>query len=134
VAQTFNNPPMNILDAEVVEEGGKRLARLSDGTVLPLNGYLKEVPMGPFKIGFRASQISVFKADATDIPVKGVVELAELSGSDTFVHVRHNHVSVVVHEKGTHPHELGQEIEFFLKPQHLFAFDTQGSLIVAPEI
>ena len=132
VAQNVNNPPMNILDAEIVEVGGKRGAQLADGTPLFLNGYLEKVPMGPFKVGFRASQISVFKDDPAYIPVKGVVELAELSGSETFVHLRHNQVPIVVYEKGSHPHELGQEIEFFLKPQHLFAFNYQGNLIAAP--
>lgn len=134
VARTFNNPPMNILEAELLDHGSRRQACLADGTTLRLNGFLREVPPGPFKLGFRASQVSIFKTDETDIPVSGVVELAELSGSETFVHVRHQQVSVVVHEKGTHPHELGQEIAFYLKPRHLFAFNSQGSLIAAPRI
>ncbi|MFW2366002.1 MAG: ABC transporter ATP-binding protein [Desulforhopalus sp.] len=132
VAQTFNNPPMNILDAELVEDNGQRLARLTDGTTLFLNGYLDKIDVGPFKVGFRASQISVFQNNPTDICVGGVVELAEISGSETFVHLRHNDVPIVVYERGTHPYKLGQQVDFFLKPQHLFAFDCQGNLIASP--
>ena len=134
VARTYNSPPMNVLQAEITEKDNKRQALLADGTELLLNGYLREVPLGRFQLGFRASQISVYKTGEADIPVEGVVDLAELSGSETFIYVRHNEISVVIHEKGTHPHELGQRIKFYLRPQHLFAFDEGGQLIVAPKV
>jgi len=134
VALTFNNPPMNILHARIIKAGRKRQALLADGTEIFLNGYLKEVPEGDFQLGFRASQASVYKNDENDIPVDGVVDLAELSGSETFIHVQHRDVALVIHEKGIHAHEIGQGIRFYLKPQHLFAFNEEGKLIVAPPV
>jgi glycerol transport system ATP-binding protein len=134
VALTFNNPPMNILHAKIIKAGRKGQALLADGTEIILNGYLKEIPEGDFQLGFRASQASVYKNDESDIPVDGIVDLAELSGSETFIHVQHHGVALVIHEKGTHPHKLGEKIRFYLKPQHLFAFDVGGKLIAPPPV
>jgi len=134
VALTFNNPPMNILHAKISKTGPKRQALMADGTEIFLNGYLKEIPEGNFQLGFRASQASIYKDDESDIPVDGIVDLAELSGSETFIHIQHHGVALVIHEKGTHPHKLGEKIRFYLKPQHLFAFDGEGNLIAAPPV
>ncbi|MCG8640218.1 MAG: ABC transporter ATP-binding protein [Desulfobacterales bacterium] len=134
VARNINNPPMNILDAQISGVGKYRRAVLTDGTQIHLNGNLSDVKEGHVKLGFRASQISFHKTSDTDIPIKGEVELAEVGGSETFVHLLHNGNPIILHEKGAHPRHQGDMIDFFVKPENLLAFDRNEQLISAPRI
>jgi glycerol transport system ATP-binding protein len=71
-----------------------------------------------------------------DIEVGATVELAEVSGSETFVHVRHDDgVSWIVQLEGVHPLSIGDPIRIYVKPRRLFVFDgDNGRLVRAPEI
>lgn len=132
VALTFNDPPMNLLKAKLSKQSGKLHFTLADGTTFGVNGHLSQLPEGDCQLGFRCFHGSIYQTDPTDIEIKGHVELAELSGSETFIHARHDDVSVVVHETGAHVHAIGDEITFYIQPKHFFAFDSQGHLLVAP--
>ena len=82
VARAFSDPPMNLIEGEVIEGG----ACLPGGLALAL-----AVPPGASRsvtLGIRAGALRV-RAREGDLALPGVVELAEISGSDTFVHVAH---------------------------------------------
>ena len=60
------------------------------------------------------------------------MELAEISGSETFVHAAHSGTSWVAQEEGVHSLGLGEAIQVFVNPRHVFAFDGEGRLMAAP--
>jgi glycerol transport system ATP-binding protein len=66
------------------------------------------------------------------VPIAAKVELAEISGSETFIHVRNPDLHWVVQEEGVHEHALGQPVEVRLDPARLYAFGASGVLEVAP--
>jgi glycerol transport system ATP-binding protein len=61
-----------------------------------------------------------------------MVELAEISGSDTFVHVDTGIGEVVAQLPGVHQFTLGAPITLHLNPSQVFVFDERGELLVAP--
>ena len=67
-----------------------------------------------------------------DIAFRATVELAEISGSETFVHVSHGGALWVVQEVGVHPFNLGEEITVYINPRHLFVFDDDRRLAASP--
>ena len=77
--------------------------------------------------------MSLSRTAAEDIEIAGTVDLAEVSGSETFVHVVHGDTSLVVQEEGVHSIGIGTEICVFLDPDNLFAFDGAGRLVAAPQ-
>ena len=128
VAATFSDPPMNFVDA--VAEGG--VAHASNGLTIPLNGHLREVTRGPLTLGARPCDLRLRPHDASPITVDGVVELAEISGSETFVHLRIGTSRWVVQEEGVHDYAIGSHAVVHLDPADLYAFGDTGALEAAP--
>ena len=82
-------------------------------------------------VGIRASSLRVQRRDG-DLSLPGTVELAEISGSDTFVHVDTAIGEVVAQLPGVHVFTLGAPITLHLSPAQVFVFDERGQLLVAP--
>ena len=125
VARAFSDPPMNLMTA-TRQDGG---VRLSDGTVLPLP--LPPATSASLTVGVRASALRV-AARPGDVSVAGVVELAEISGSDTFVHAATPWGDVVAQLTGVHYFELGTPITLHLDPAQAYVFGADGRLAWAP--
>jgi glycerol transport system ATP-binding protein len=128
VGAVFSDPPMNMA-AGVVSAGA---AALAGDVRLPLRAHLSGLGEGAYTFGIRASHLSLSRAATEDIEIQGTVDLAEVSGSETFVHVVHGDTSLVVQEEGVHSIGIGKEIRVFLDPDNLFAFDGGGRLVAAP--
>jgi glycerol transport system ATP-binding protein len=67
-----------------------------------------------------------------DVALPGRVELAEISGSDSFVHVATPVGELVAQLPGVHVFELGAPITLHLDPAQAYVFDARGDLLVAP--
>jgi glycerol transport system ATP-binding protein len=114
VASAFSDPPMNLLPA-----GAPRLG-------LALAAATPETT-----IGVRASALRVVQR-AGDIVLPGVVELAEISGSDTFVHVSTAAGELVAQLSGVHFFGLGAAVTLYLDPAQVYVFGANGKLLSAP--
>ncbi len=125
VARAFSDPPMNLLAASA-EAGG---VQLDGGPLLPLQ--LPATTAKKFTVGIRASALHV-NAGAGDVSVPGEVELAEISGSDTFVHVATPVGELVAQLTGVHYFDLGVPVTLYFSPAQLYVFDAQGPLLLAP--
>jgi glycerol transport system ATP-binding protein len=61
------------------------------------------------------------------------VELAEISGSDTFVHVATGAGELVAQLSGVHFFDLGASVTLYLDPAQAYVFGADGLLLQAPE-
>jgi glycerol transport system ATP-binding protein len=59
--------------------------------------------------------------------------LAEISGSDTFVHVQTLVGDLVAQLTGVHYFELGLQLALYFSTAQVFVFDDQGLLVMSPE-
>lgn len=125
VARAFSDPPMNLLAASVAP-GGVQLRK----------GPLLNLPLPPtatevLTMGIRASALRATE-HAGDIALPGKVELAEISGTDTFVHFETALGELVAQLTGVHHFDLGQSVTFYFNPAAVYVFDAQGMLLLAP--
>jgi glycerol transport system ATP-binding protein len=125
VARAFSDPPMNLIPAETASLG----VRLQAGPDLSIP--LPTAASKALTIGVRASVLRVH-ARPGDASLPGKVELAEISGSDTFVHAATAVGSMVAQLTGVHYFELGAPITLYLSPEQVHVFDAAGNLLVAP--
>ncbi len=129
VGRTFSDPPMNFVAGEVAD--GR--ARLGERIALPLSGHLAQLRPGRYQFGVRAGHLTVARRHDDDVAFAARVELAEISGSETFVHVDlGGGASWVVQEDGVHSLDLGEEIAAYIDPRHVYAFDLDGRLVASP--
>jgi glycerol transport system ATP-binding protein len=125
VARAFSDPPMNLLPAEVAHGG----VQLSGG---PLLAIALPADVGrALTVGVRASALRV-QPRPGDLAVPGRVELADISGSDTFVHVDTAVGELVAQLTGVHDFKLGEPITLHLSAAQAYVFDGAGALWVAP--
>ncbi|MDN3544923.1 ABC transporter ATP-binding protein [Kinneretia asaccharophila] len=122
VARAFSDPPMNLLPAT----GRGASVELRPGLSLDLSAQ------GPVTVGLRANALRV-SAQPGDIELRGRVELAEISGSDTFVHVHSEVGELVAQLSGVHYFELGASLSLFFRAAEAYVFDAAGALAIAPE-
>ena len=125
VARAFSDPPMNLVEAKAASLG----VQLSSGLQLqvPLHGHFDN----GLTVGVRASALRVVQRPG-DVALPGKVELAEISGSDTFVHVDTEAGELVAQLTGVHYFDLGSPITLHLDPAQAYVFDPKGKLLVAP--
>lgn len=135
VARAFSDPPMNLV-AAVLCDGSQQL-RLPDGTSLALRQPLA-VPAGQaLVLGIRASALSLQEHPGS-VALQGQVHLAEISGSDTFVHVQLPWGDWVVQLTGVHKIEINTAIRIHVAPQACYVFEAEqaggqgGALLQLP--
>jgi len=128
VARAFSDPPMNFIAGVRHADG----VRLPDATVLPVP--LTAQTSAAITMGVRASSLSLHAPPAaeTHLTLTGVVQLAEISGSDTFVYTRTPWGELVAQLAGIHHLRLGETVALHLCAADVYLFDDEGALLHAP--
>ena len=125
VARAFSDPPMNLVAARAGDGG----LALPGGMVLPM--ALPPTASKELTLGVRAGALRV-RARAGDLALAGTVELAEISGSDTFVHAQTQIGELIAQLTGVHVFSIGAAVTLYVSPAHAYVFDAAGDLLVAP--
>jgi glycerol transport system ATP-binding protein len=125
VARAFSDPPMNLIAGDAATLGVSLAAGVSLSIPLP------SASTAALTVGVRASALRVTQRP-NDVALPGRVELAEISGSDTFVHVDTAVGELVAQLTGVHVFTLGAPITLYLDPAAVHVFDSAGDLLVAP--
>lgn len=128
VSQVFSDPPMNLFAGEL--DNGELSLESEARSASP--GHLRDLPPGHYRFGVRPGQIHLKNPDQARMALTGEVEVAEIAGSETYIHVRHGETAWVVQVEGVHAYGLGDPITVYIDPGRLFAFDSAGQLAAAP--
>ena len=133
VARAFSDPPMNLLPGL---GHGSRIELMSDRvsgavSVSAPKLELELAASGKVTVGVRANALHL-QASPGALAIRGEVELAEIAGSDTFVHVLSAVGPLVAQLTGVHVFELGTAITLYLQAAEAYVFDAQGVLLLAP--
>ena len=141
-ARAFSDPPLNVLPARF--DGTRGIATLVSGTASGLASGL-EVALSPaavaavraagvneFLLALRPHQLHSEPGGCRSLTLQGTVDLAEISGSDTYLHVHTAGGDVVAQWRGIHPLSLGSRAHLFLDPREFFAFTNDGIALFAP--
>lgn len=130
IAQAFSDPAMNFVDGTVVE----KMLRFGTTAEIPLQGHLGELTGGDYQFGMRAGHLHLNRRSAADVAFQANVDLAEISGSETFLHVAHNGSSWIVQRQGVHKHVMGEKLEVYVDPARLYVFNRNGERVVSPGV
>jgi len=117
-AEILSDPRVNTINglvekANITFEGSvsfnaeKKLADLSDGS---------------YCFVLRAHHIGLVPQSASAVQIRAVVEMTEVSGSETFIHVTFAGVSWTVQQDGVHSHEINSAVDLYFEPTDLMVF------------
>ncbi|MBI5127820.1 MAG: ABC transporter ATP-binding protein [Rhodopseudomonas palustris] len=129
VAQVFSDPPLNIVNAE--KKAGT--VHYAGGVSAPATGVFAGLGDGAYRVGFRAHQIEVARVDPDRHAFETTVAVTEITGSESFVHLKRGDDNWVAVLHGVHEFEPGQTLDAILDPANLFVFDAADRLVAAPK-
>ena len=127
VARAFSDPPMNLLDAQ----------RSATGLAIESGPELVDMDMAllgaqpHYTVGIRASSLRLQERPG-DLTMRGTVELAEISGSDTYVHASSTMGNLVAQVPGVHYFHLGAPVTLHVQADQLYVFGADEALLCAP--
>ena len=127
-AEMFSEPPINVLPAMVSGAEVSFDHRVS----FPLQHELAKLAPGQYQFGVRASHITLRRQAEDDMELEVTVDIAEISGSETFLHVHNDHFHLVLHLTGVHEFVVDQRIKVYLPSHKMFAFDRHGAAVHIP--
>ncbi|MBN9004833.1 MAG: ABC transporter ATP-binding protein [Rhizobiales bacterium] len=128
VAQVFSDPPLNIVG---IEKHGETV-RYEAGMQAPAIGLYAALPDGAYRVGFRAHQLELANGQAVHHVFPAEVTVTEITGSESFVHIKRAQTDWVAVLEGVHEFLPGDRIEVALDPADVFVFDMSGRLVAAP--
>jgi glycerol transport system ATP-binding protein len=130
VAAVFNDPPMNMLTSDVSADG---IAHLPVGIDVPLRRPVAHT--GTCRIGIRPGHLRLAPRTPHSAAVPCRLELAELSGSETYLHLhtQQGGIDLVAQLQGVHQIGLGTLLDVFVDPDELFVFGPDAKLVSGPE-
>jgi len=129
IAQAFSDPAMNFVAGSVDAIN----LRLGDARQVALQQHLTGLKPGNYQFGMRANHLQLQPGAPADIEFQASIGLAEISGSETFVHVTHNGDAWTVQQQGIHNYRMDEQIQVYVDPARLYVFDLDGHLVASPE-
>lgn len=123
-ARVFSDPPMNFVPCR------KRAGTVAFGSApaIPASGPLAAIADGSYRAGFRANHVALADPGGAAVAFDCVLTGSEITGSETFVHLRHGEDSWVGLVKGVHQIPAGERLTVWIDPAHVYLFDAEGRL------
>ena len=121
-ARVYSDPPLNVLTAH---KQGSRVS-LGTGGEVAAAGPFAEVPDGAYTVSFRAHHLGLGPAPGEAFPFEATVSVAEITGSESFVHLdvgEHRFVALV---PGVLRLDPGSAVAAHVAPSNLLLFDGEG--------
>jgi len=123
VAEIANDPAMNLLPGQI-----------SDGRIvvnkdisMPIPAHFKSLTAGDYTFGIRAADVSLA---SKGLPF--LVELAEISGSETYLHVKNGDQTIVGLLDMVRDFTANEKVKLALDSSKMYAFGADGALVSSP--
>lgn len=129
VAEVFSDPPINLIACRVDDS----VFHLGQHVTIPMTGQLTSLASGDYIAGIRSNHLYLTPQHKTDIAIEAILNLAEINGSETFLHVNYAGTNLVVQEVGIYSKKINSKLLFYLDPASLFIFSKSGELMLSPE-
>ncbi len=126
-AQTFSDPPMNILSVEKV---GKEFVFGSSRVDVP--DAVATLADGRYRIGTRPHHLLLAKPVGMALKLESKVSTTEITGSESFIHLHSSGADMVALVHGVHRYVIGDAVTVYLDQNRLFIFDQNEKLVSAP--
>lgn len=124
-ARVFSDPPMNFLNVTK----SKKIITFADGQTTPAAGAFAGLADGNYVAGFRPNHLELCKNASDAIEFTGKLQVTEITGSETFIHLDHHGENWVGLIHGVKNLPIGAALDVYLDPCHIYVFAEDGSSV-----
>lgn len=137
-ADLYHEPPMNRFSAQITAD--KLL--LSNNTDVTLNNHLSKLGDGNYLCAVRPDHVELSSTNTSEIVIEARVDLAEISASETYLHVTllepsftfsPQYQNWVVHLQGIHNFDYDLTLTLYIAVSNIYVFDQQGVSLSWPK-
>jgi len=121
-AEVFSDPPIN---TAVIKKRGDQ-AILGEAISWSVPQKLAALPDGEYKIALRPHHLL---PEGEGVEVDGIVQIAEISGSESIIRIKVNDNVWVSQASGIHAFEYGEKARIFFNSDNCMYFGTDDTLI-----
>lgn len=124
-AAVFSDPPLNYAP---IDKRGDRF-HLDEETHWPVPAAHAGLADGAYTVAFRPHHLTVTseRAAGDTVKVRGKVLVAEISGSESIIHMRVDDITMISESHGVHPYQVGTTAELSLNIDRCLYFDRDGA-------
>ena len=124
-ARVFSDPPIN---TATVTKSASRF-KLNEEVSWPVPPAYSALEDGRYLMGFRAHHLTLGEASPGTVQVSGIVQVAEISGSESVVHVKVDEHDWISESSGVHVFEVGDRATLRMRAERCLYFDSSGERI-----
>ena len=95
----------------------------------PVMGAMADLPDGAYRAGFRANHLTLARESASAVAFPSTILITEITGSESFLHLRHGPETWVGLVHGVQDLAPGAEVSVWLDPAHVYLFGEDGRLV-----
>jgi len=130
VGAYFSYPAMNIFECEKVSKDNKLWFKASDQLVIDVDEFRDLLIKDRYLVGLRAHGLNTVESGDYTLPIQATVELSEVVGSDTELHLSHRGIPMIALLQGMGSFQINTEITVYVNPHRFFIYDKdEGNLI-----
>ncbi|MGR3661083.1 MAG: ABC transporter ATP-binding protein [Paracoccaceae bacterium] len=124
-ARVFSDPPMNFLK---IRKSGDTLL-FGDGQAAVASDTFAGLGDGDYIAGFRPNHLELEKSGPNALEFTGKLQVTEITGSETFIHLDHHgeHWVGLIH--GVKDLAIGSSLNVYLDPKYVYIFAEDGASV-----
>ena len=124
VAEIFSDPPLNVASAS--KYGGVLYLDGEDSPLpLPSIAPFSQLADGKYYLAFRPHHIRDTKPTGDFVSFDGAVQIAEIAGSESFIHLRIGGHDWIMRTNTIQSHGVGDQLPCYIRPQDVMIFDSK---------
>ncbi len=123
VAEITNDPAMNVIKGSI--DSNKII--LNENVQFDIPEHVKTIQIGTYHFGIRASDM-ILDDNGFDFNV----DIAEISGSETFLHLHQNELNIILLMEEVRNFNDNDKVKINFNLNKLYVFDEKGNLLFSP--
>ena len=131
VGSYFCHPQMNLFPCDVESrENAGCLLQVSQELKFEVGLNREKLPNDRYLLGLRPHHLFLSDPQCRMVPFQATVELAEVVGSNTELHLMHGDIRMSLLMQQVEQFPVGKEVTLFIDPDHLYIFDIESGAFV----
>jgi len=131
VGAYFSYPGMNIFECQKMTQDGRLFFKASDELMIDVDEFRDLLIKDRYLLGIRAHGLNTVESGVYILPIQATVELSEVVGSDTELHLNHHGIPLIALVQGMGTYTIDTDITVYVNPRRFFVYDKDDGRLIA---